>query len=128
MKEIRVARDETIVDEECAKDYVTLLNGIVDECHNHDGYTEGTRNEVAVDLTVAAYFLGLEPVDVLDQLIEAKVIDPANDDDDPHDRVRVVKDYADRFSWDWMLNPEYYHSRGMRSAEDADVPVRYCLS
>lgn len=127
MKEIFIARDETIVDDQSAEDYVTLLNGIIDECYNREGYTEGTRNEVAVDLTVAAYCLGLEPLEVLDQLIEAKVIDPANDDGDPRDRVRIVKDYADRFSWDWMLNPGYYHQRGMQSAKDADVPIRYYL-
>lgn len=127
MKEIFIARDETIVDDQSAEDYVTLLNGIIDECYNREGYTEGTRNEVAVDLTVAAYMLGLEPLEVLDQLIEAKVIDPADDDDDPRDRVRIVKDYADRFSWDWMLNPEYYHQRGMQSAKDADMPIRYYL-
>lgn len=127
MKEIYVARDETIVDDQSAEDYVTLLNGIIDECYNSGGYTEGMRNEVAVNLTVSAYCLGLDPIEVMDQLVEAKVINPDDDDEDTWNRVRTVMDYADRFSWDWMLNPGYYHQRGMQSAKDADMPIRYYL-
>jgi hypothetical protein len=121
MKEIPIARDETLVDD--AEDYAAVLNGIIDECYNHDGFRETTRNEIAVNLTVAAYCLGLDPIDVLDNLVEAKVIDPDVDDEDTWNRVRTIEDYADRFSWDWMLNPMYY-CHPVRN----DIPIRYKLS
>lgn len=121
MKEIHIARDETLVDD--AADYVAVLNGIVDECYNRSGFREGTRNEVAVNLTVSAYCLGLDPIEVLDQLVEAKVIDPRDDDENTWNRVRTIMDYAHRFSWDWMLNPLYY----CKPVRD-DIPIRYTLS
>lgn len=120
MKEIYVASDETLVDD--AEDYVAVLNGIIDECYS-GGFSEGTRNEIAVNLTVVAYCLGLDPIEVLDNLVGAKVINPDDDDEDTWNRVRTVMDYADRFSWDWMLNPTYY----CHPVRD-DIPIHYKLS
>ena len=113
MAMIRVSRDEALCEEGMVQDYVDLLRGIVHDCCHHFAYREGTRNEIAVNLTVASYMLGLDPEDVMRTLIRERVIDPDNDDEDPMQRVRTIMDYADRFDWDWMLNPQYYVDRGV---------------
>lgn len=115
MTKIQVSSDEAMCGEDMVQDYVDLLNGIVFDCLDHFAYTEGTRNEVAVDLTVASYMLGLDPEDTMRTLIKENVINPDNDDEDPMQRVRTIMDYADRFDWDWMLNPQYYVDRGVEN-------------
>lgn len=126
MVEIRVSRDEAICGDDMVQDYVDLLNGIVFDCINHFAYSEGTRNEVAVDLTVASYMLGLDPEDTMRTLIKEHIIDPKDDDEDPMQRVRTVMDYADRFDWDWMLNPQYYVDRGIESRV-LGLPIEFML-
>lgn len=125
METIKIAKDEALVDD--AQEYVDVLNGIVYSCCQQDGFTEGTRNKVAVDLTVAAYMLDLDPELLLRKLIDAKVIDPAKDDEDTFKRVRHVMWYADRFSWDYMIDPDDYFTLGTEN-DGAEMPVKFVLS
>ncbi len=90
-------------------EYVDLLNGIAYACQRYDEYSQGNRNTVAVDLTVACYMLGLVDVQrILDMFIKASLIDPARDDENPETRVYRVLEYRYRFDWDWMIDPEQY--------------------
>lgn len=127
METIHVTKDEALVDEDSLQDYVDLLNGIVYDC-SQGGYCEGNRNEIAVCLTVGAYSLGLDPLDVLDKLIKENVIDPRNDDEDPATRVRTIMDYERRFDWDWMLNPDYYAGLGGKMLTDKDFVPKVLFS
>lgn len=104
---IEIAKDECLCDEDDVQDYVDVLNGIVHECMLSN-FREGYRNQVAVDLTVAAYMLGLDANDVLNKLIEESVINPLVDDEDTCRRVETVLDYHRRFDWEYMIDPETY--------------------
>jgi hypothetical protein len=115
MKTIEVKKDNVSCNKDMAEDYILTLNGIVFDCANshlgtYRGFREGTRNTVAVDLTVCATMLGLDPEVVLDELTDLDVIDPTDDDEDTFERVKTVSDYKDRFSWDWMIDPSYYYN------------------
>lgn len=130
MEVIEIARDKILADEDSVQDYVDLLNGIVWECANNFGFDRGKRNTIAVDLTVAAYMLGLDPIGVLDKLIDRKVIHPSDDDEDTHVRVQTVMDYSRRFSWEWMIDPDMYVyvARINAIADNGIMPVRFKLS
>lgn len=125
METIKIARDEVLTEEE--QDYVDILNGIVYDCYQQDGFTEGCRNQIAVDLTVAAHMLGLDPMLLLRKLVDAKVIDPTKDDEDTFERVSRVMLYSDRFGWDYMIDPEAYLAASMEN-DGTKVPVTFVLS
>ena len=125
METIKIAKDEAMVDD--AQKYVDVLNGIVYSCCQQDGFTEGSRNKVAVDLTVAAYMLGLDPELLLRKLIDTKVIDPSKDDEDTFKRVRHVMWYTNRFDWDYMIDPDDYFTLGTEN-DGTEVPVKFVLS
>lgn len=113
MKTVEIKKDNVLCNENMAEDYVLTLNGIVFDCANshlgtYRGFREGTRNTIAVDLTVCATMLGLDPEEVLDELVDLDVIDPTVDDEDTFERVKTVSDYKDRFSLDWMIDLLYY--------------------
>ena len=127
MATIEIAKDEVLADEAHALVYLSILNGIVYDCYQQNGFTEGYRNQVAVDLTVAAYMLGLSPEDVLQKLVDAKVIDLSKDDEDTFKRVRHVMWYTDRFSWDYMIDPDAYLTANMEN-DGTDVPITFVLS
>lgn len=127
MATIEIAKDEVLADEAHALVYLSILNGIVYDCHQQNGFTEGCRNQVAVDLTVAAHMLGLDPEDVLKKLVDAKVIDLSKDDEDTFERVRRVMQYNDRFSWDYMIDPDAYLTANMEN-DGTEVPVTFVLS
>lgn len=127
MATIEIAKDEVLADEEHALIYLSILNGIVYDCHQQNGFTEGYRNQIAVDLTVAAHMLGLDPEDVLQKLVDAKVIDLSKDDEDTFERVRRVMQYSDRFSWDYMIDPDAYLTANMEN-DGTDVPIMFVLS
>jgi len=125
MEFVYIAKDEVLCDEDEAQDYVNVLNGIVVDCFKNAGFSVGYRNTIAVDLTVSAYMLGLDPIDVLDKLVELKVINPEDDDETTCDRVRTVMDYKDRFDWDYMIDPEQYERTG--SEPLVAIPITYIL-
>ena len=100
-----IAADELVCQETEAADYAGVLNGIVHDCYRNHAFQEGNRNNVIVDMTVAAYMLGLDAVDVLDKFVEHGILDPSEDDEDTYERVDTVLDYKDSFSWDWMIDP-----------------------
>jgi hypothetical protein len=127
MATIEIAKDEVLADEAHALIYLSILNGIVYDCHQQNGFTEGYRNQVAVDLTVAAHMLGLDPDDVLQKLVDAKVIDLSKDDEDTFERVRRVMQYSDRFSWDYMIDPDAYLTANMEN-DGTEVPITFTLS
>jgi hypothetical protein len=104
---IEIAKDECLCDEDSIQDYVDVLNGIVCSCV-YGNFREGYRNKVAVDLTVAAYMLGLDANDVLNKLIEESIINPLVDDEDTKRRVETVLDYHRHFHWSYMIDPEDY--------------------
>jgi hypothetical protein len=119
---IEIAKDECLCDEDDIQDYVDVLNGIVYECV-HGNFKEGYRNQVAVDLTVAAYMLGLDAELVLHQLIVERVINPLDDDEDIKRRVETVLDYRRRFDWEYMIEPETF----IKAANDwsSEPPVKF---
>lgn len=124
---IEIAKDECLCDEDDVQDYVDVLNGIVHECMLGN-FREGYRNQVAVDLTVAAYMLGLDANDVLNKLIEESVINPLVDDEDTCRRVETVLDYRRRFDWDYMIDPEHYTEVARAHADDIKVmPVQFII-
>lgn len=91
-----------------AQDYADVLNGIVWDCWHSGGFERGWRNTIAVDLTVCADSLGLDPIKVLDALVDEEIIDPTKDDEDTWNRIRTVMDYQSSFSWDWMIDPDIF--------------------
>lgn len=106
-------------------EYVDLLNGIAYACQRFDEYSEGNRNTIAVDLTVACYMLGLVDVlRILDMFVKASLIDPARDDEDPESRVYRVLEYRYKFDWDWMIDPEQYLNIA-KTYKDTDGLLRY---
>ena len=127
MATIEIAKDEVLADEAHALVYLSILNGIIYDCYQQNGFTEGYRNQVAVDLTVAAHMLGLDPEDALQKLVDAKVIDLSKDDEDTFERVRRVMQYSDRFSWDYMIDPDAYLTANMEN-DGTDVPITFVLS
>lgn len=125
---IEIAKDECLCDEDEAQDYVDVLNGIVYECRGCLGFSRGTRNTVAVDLTVASHMLGLDAEKVLDWLIEEDVINPCDDDEDTYRRVQTVLDYKRRFDWDYMIAPSHYVFSAREHANDIkDMPVQFVI-
>lgn len=125
MKTIEINLNDTVCGTRtAAEDWTLVLNGIVWECMYNAGFSTGYRNEVAVTMTVAAYLLGLEPIEVLDTLIREGVIDPDDDDENTWDRVYKVLAYTHSFSWDWALNTDLYRDRAIDHA-DEKVPVKF---
>jgi hypothetical protein len=106
-EEIKVSK-EKVIDIDSAPDYINMMNGIAYACHEYAEYQEGSRNTIAVDLTVGSYMLGLDPLNVLDVFIKYGLIDPVMDDEAPIDRVKRVLLYSESFDWDWMINPDSY--------------------
>lgn len=125
---IEITKDGCLCDEENMQDYVDILNGIVYECYEHLGFEHGTRNTIAVDLTVAAHMLGLDATKVLDWLVEEDVINPCDDDEDTYRRVETVLDYKHRFSWNYMIDPSHYVFVAREHANDIkDMPVQFVI-
>lgn len=108
MRIIKVNPDRMVCDVDSSQDYLDVLNGISWFCEHSSGYSEGYRNEIAVDLTVSCFMLGLEATEVLEVMIEEGLIDPKFDDENPWVRVDRVLNYADRFDWDYLLDPDTY--------------------
>lgn len=106
-------------------DYVAMMNGIAKECHDHDFYCEGNRNWIAVDLTVGARMLGLDPFEVLDAFVKENLIDPNLDDEDTRDRIERVDGYDHAFDWDWMIEPDYFV--GYYRSNPVPSPVEFRL-
>lgn len=106
-----IHKEKTIVPEDDimkVEDYIDFMNGIVFALANLDEWRSGYRNQLAVDITVGCTLLGIDAIDMLDKLIDLKLIDPDADDEDTETRFRVVLDYKDRFRWGWMINPDDY--------------------
>lgn len=122
----RISLDDVICDKREVQDYVDVLNGIVYDCV-HGGFISGLRNQVAVDLTVCCHMLGLDPVRVLDYLIQEDAIDPSKDDEDTVERVERVMRYDSNFSWDYMINPEMY-IRFAKENEGFIEPIEFFVS
>ncbi len=125
---IEVKTKEMIVDVDQADDYINMLNGIAYACHKYDEYQEGSRNTVAVDLTVGSYMLGLNPLDVLDAFIKNGLIDPLMDDEAPINRVQRVMWYDESFDWNWMINPDSYVALYAKfPPQEKEIPVTFKL-
>ena len=122
----RIVADELVCQETEAADYVDVLNGIAHACYKNDVFQEGNRNNVIVDMTVAAYMLGLSAMDVLDKFIEQGIIDPSDDDEDTYDRVKTVLEYTKSFSWDWMIDPDGWVTMA-QDYEGEDNPVLFTI-
>ena len=107
-----VGQDVAPSDGKSVEDYVNLMNGIVYDCYEYDGYDSGNRNTIAVNLTVGSVMLGLDPRTVLNAFMNAGLINPQRDDEKPWDRVARVMRYADRFNWEWMIDPDQHAHLG----------------
>lgn len=123
---ISVSKPNVRCCEDSINDYIAVLNGISYACHRFDEYCEGNRNTIAVDLTVAAYMLGLDAQAELREFIKAGLIDPLNDDDSPAARVDRVLNYRYKFDWDWMIDPGQYTSY-YPEKDDEDIILWYEL-
>ena len=122
---VTIDKDKTIADEDSVQDYLDVLNGIVTECHE-DGYRQGWRNEIIVNMVVSAYMLGLDPMQVLDLLKANELIKDEDDDESPKDRVSRVWDYESSFSWDWMIDANWWSKRA--DAGTTTPPVKFVLA
>lgn len=123
---IDIAIDEIMCDECEAQRYVYVLNGLSYHCQE-GGWRLGWRNEIAVDLTVSAYQLGLDAVEVLNKFIDNGLIDPATDDQSTFGRVGTVLDYTGMFDWGWMINPTEWEKLGQEHEND-ELKLRFSLS
>ena len=117
---------EKVIDTDSAPDYINMMNGIVYSCHEYDEYQEGYRNTIAVNITVGSYMLGLDALSVLEEFINAGLIDPNKDDEYPSDRIKRALFYNESFSWSWMINPETY-VKFSKSANSAELPLLFKL-
>lgn len=126
---IKITREECLCDECDIPAYVDVLNGIVYDCVHGTGFVRGTRNMIAVNLSVAAYELGLDAEEVLEDLVKAGVINPCDDDEDTYRRVSTVLDYKRRFDWCYMIDPDYYVTKIRDYYVDVSrMPVSFCVS
>lgn len=117
METIFVTKDETLCDEDSIESYVNVLNGIIYHLEKK-GYVEGERNEMIVNMCVAANMLGIDPYLMLDRLKAYRLINDKDDDDLPITRVNRVMNYTNRFSWDWMIDASWYDSHGAKHAHE----------
>lgn len=123
----KVSKADAAVPDAVVGDYVQVLNGLAAKCAE-GGYDVGWRNDIIVDLTVAAYLLGVEPECVLDDFVYTDLIDCSDDDEDPYDRLARVLDYKPRYSWNWMIDAEWWRRVGEKAIEDGTyLPVRFEL-
>ena len=127
MRIIKVNPDRTVCDVDSSQDYLDVLNGISRFCSEYHGYSEGYRNEIAVNLTVSCYMLGILASDVLRAMIDEGLIDPKFDDEDPWMRVDRVLDYADRFDWDYLLDPDTYLTMSY-NRKDSEMVVLFVFA
>lgn len=121
-----IAADDLVCPETEAESYVNVLNGIVHDCYRNHGFQEGNRNNVIVDMTVAAYMLGLDATEVLDKFVGHGVLDISEDDEDTYDRVKTVLEYTRHFDWDWMIDPDGWVDMA-RDYEGEDNPVLFAI-
>lgn len=122
----RIVADELVCGETDAADYVAVLNGIVHDCYRNHAFREGNRNNIIVDMTVAAYMLGLSAIDVLDKFAEHGILDLSEDDEDTYDRVSTVLLYDNDFCWSWMINPDGWVALAQDYAGE-DNPVLFTI-
>lgn len=115
---VEVESSKARCDVDSIDDYVALLNGLAYECQYLSGYTEGSRNTIAVDLTVGCHMLGLDPLGVLETFENEGLISGFMDDEFPAKRVKTVLDYTDRFSWEWMIDADIFANNGREVDEE----------
>ena len=127
VRDARNREHERICDADEVGKYIDVLNGIAWFCVE-EGYRPGYRNEIAVNLTVAADMLGFDVMSLLDEFVKAGLIDPDGDDEDTRHRFERVLDYANSFetiAWDWMIDPQWWADRGCEHEEDDDLPIKF---
>ena len=130
MKTIEIALDETlflIKEREIVQSYVDVLNGLSYHCQA-GGWKQGYRNEIAVNLTVAAYLLGLDAIDTLNEFVKAGIIDPSTDDQSTEGRVETVLLYDRDFDWNWMIDAPFWQSLGKDYGKSDDLKLYFKLS
>lgn len=123
---IDIATDEIMCDESEAQRYIYVLNGLSYHCQE-GGWRLGWRNEIVVNLTVSAWELGLDAIEVLNKFIDNGLIDPATDDQSTVGRVNTVLDYIYEFSWDWMIDAAEWEKLG-KMHENDELKLRFRLS
>ena len=117
--------DKDVAEDPGCVELVQMLNGLATFCMD-GGYSEGNRNEVAVNLAVASTLARLTAEDVLRAFMDAGLISYDDDDESPVVRVQKVMDYSTRFSWDYMIQPEFY-SQYWRHNSTRVPPIRFIL-
>lgn len=127
MKYIKIQKSDALVDEDSIQDYIDILNSIA-WFLEQDGYKEGWRNEIAVNLTVASYMLGLDPHDVLKELMSSNLIKDGDDDEDTVKRIDIVLDYKDRFEWGWMIDADWWSNHGLLGRIDDMYTLKFELA
>lgn len=130
MKTIEIALDKTLLpikEKGIAQSYVDVLNGLSFHCQN-GGWKQGYRNEIAVNLTVSAYLLGLDAIDTLIEFVKADIIDTSKDDQSTEDRIETVLLYDQNFDWNWMIDAPFWQSLGKDHGKDDDLKLRFKLS
>ena len=96
-------------------------------CTHDDGFREGYRNTMIVDLTVSCSMLGIDELYVLRALNRASAIDYRDDDEDTEHRMSRVLEYQRSFDYDYMIDPDYYRDLGKQHSGSSSLPVLVIL-
>lgn len=100
------------------------LNGLSIDCQG-GGFQEGSRNEIILDIVVCSELLGLNALDTITDFLTT-VIDPEKDDENTYDRAKRMLNYRGRFSYDYMLSPNYYYTVGLeRETHGYDMKLKF---
>lgn len=122
---INVTIDDSRCDSiENAMDYVYVLEGVMWLCKFSDEFRDGTRNQVILAITVSCSMLGIDPLYFLRVLNRAGLIDYEMDDEDTEARMERMLCYENRFDYDYMLDPDGYHTYGKVHHLDHRMPIR----
>lgn len=124
---VSIITDDVLLSKEEIDDLVSVLNGIVNACFWGHIFIPGNRNEIILNMTVSSWLLDLDPIDVLEMFIKHGVIDIEKDDENTRTRVYRMLDYTEKFSWDYMLDPEYYKNESRKISDPDTVPVYFMI-
>ena len=104
--------------------FLDIVNGIAVFLYD-EGYEEGCRNNVMVDLVCALGILGF-PWDEVIQTMDCLCFF-MGDDEDPLDRAERIAGYDKQFSWGWMIDPSSWIDIWAETPRDKreEMPIKF---
>ncbi len=94
-------------DEHDVDEAIEVANGIL-VFIDKNGWMEGFRNNMAVDLSIACHYIGYDPVLLIDETMGKSFEDiTLSDDEDAEKRLTKVKWYLD---YGWKHDPSMYYA------------------